>query len=257
MQSGAIIEVRDLTAQYGAEKILDDVSFDIVKGEILVILGPSGCGKTTLLRHLIGLNRPAAGSVRIEGIDITRCTEAEFHTALRKIGVLFQGSALFGSMTVAENIALPIIEYSGLPKNAINNLVLMKLCQFDLENYEAYLPSEISGGMKKRAGLARALALSPKILFLDEPTAGLDPIKSAEIDQLLLDINRTVGTTLVIVTHELESIFAIAGRVIMLDKEHRGIIAGGDPHYLKDHSQNRLVRRFLNRDTEPDAQHRM
>ena len=257
MQSGAIIEVRDLTAQYGAEKILDDVSFDIVKGEILVILGPSGCGKTTLLRHLIGLNRPAAGSVRIEGIDITNCTEAEFHTALRKIGVLFQGSALFGSMTVAENIALPIIEYSGLPKNAINNLVRMKLCQFDLENYEAYLPSEISGGMKKRAGLARALALSPKILFLDEPTAGLDPIKSAEIDQLLLDINRTVGTTLVIVTHELESIFAIAGRVIMLDKEHRGIIAEGDPHYLKDHSQNRLVRRFLNRDTEPDAQHRM
>ena len=257
MQNEAIIEVRNLVARYGDTTILDQVSFDILKGEILVILGPSGCGKTTLLRHLVGLNRPYAGTVRIEGIDITNCTEAEFHQALRKIGVLFQGSALFGSMTVAENVALPIIEYSGLPKKAINNLVRMKLCQFDLENYEAYLPSEISGGMKKRAGLARALALSPKILFLDEPTAGLDPIKSAEIDQLLLDINRAIGTTLVIVTHELESIFAIAGRVIMLDREYQGVIAEGDPHYLKDHSQIPLVRRFLNRDTEPNNQDRV
>ena len=203
------------------------------------------------------MNRPYAGTVRIEGVDITSCSEADFHKALRKIGVLFQGSALFGSMTVAENVALPIIEYSGLPKKAINNLVRMKLCQFDLENYEAYLPSEISGGMKKRAGLARALALSPKILFLDEPTAGLDPIKSVEIDQLLLNINRTIGTTLVIVTHELESIFAIAGRVIMLDKERQGIIAEGDPHYLKNHSQIPLVRRFLNRDTESNDQNRV
>jgi phospholipid/cholesterol/gamma-HCH transport system ATP-binding protein len=247
MPNQAIIEVRNLVARYGDEVILDHVNLDIIQGEILVILGPSGCGKTTLLRHLVGLNQPYEGTVRIEGVDIANCTETEFHQALRKLGVLFQSSALFGSMTLAENIALPIIEYSGLPRKAINNLVRMKLCQFDLENYEAYLPSEISGGMKKRAGLARALALSPKILFLDEPTAGLDPIKSAEIDQLLLDINRTIGTTLVIITHELESIFAVAGRVIMLDQDNQGIIADGDPHYLKDHSQNQLVRRFLNR----------
>jgi len=257
MQNPAIIEVRNLVARYGDEVILDQVNLDILEGEILVILGPSGCGKTTLLRHLVGLNQPYEGTVRIEGIDITDCTESEFHQALRKLGVLFQSSALFGSMTLAENIALPIVEYSGLPRNAINNLVRMKLCQFDLENYEAYLPSEISGGMKKRAGLARALALSPKILFLDEPTAGLDPIKSAEIDQLLLDINRAVGTTLVIITHELESIFAVAGRVIMLDKGNQGIIADGDPRYLKDHSRNPLVRRFLNRTAGSNTENRI
>lgn len=257
MAPATIIEVKNLVARYGEEVILDNISFQILEGEILVILGPSGCGKTTLLRHLIGLNSPYSGQVLIEGVDITTCDEVAFHQALRKVGVLFQSSALFGSMTIAENVALPIIEYSGLPRKAIRNLVRMKLCQFELEQYDAYLPSEISGGMKKRAGLARALALSPRILFLDEPTAGLDPIKSAEIDQLLLNINRAIGTTLVIITHELESIFSVASRVIMLDKAHRGIIADGDPHYLKDHSQNALVRRFLNRDARPQAENRM
>jgi phospholipid/cholesterol/gamma-HCH transport system ATP-binding protein len=257
MAQSAIIAVKDLVARYGDEVILDNISFEILEGEILVILGPSGCGKTTLLRHLIGLNTPFAGQILIEGVDITTCDEKAFHQALRKVGVLFQSSALFGSMTLAENVALPIVEYSGLPRRAVSNLVRMKLCQFELEKYDSYLPSEISGGMKKRAGLARALALSPKILFLDEPTAGLDPIKSAEIDQLLLNINRAVGTTLVIITHELESIFSVASRVIMLDKGHRGIIADGDPRFLKDNSQNSLVRRFLNRDARPQTDNRM
>ena len=170
------------------------------------------------------------------------------------IAVLFQGTALLGSMTVAENIALSISEYTELPKTSIDNLVRMKLCMVDLGGYENYFPSELSGGMKKRAGLARALALNPKILFLDEPSAGLDPVLSAEIDELISQINKTVGTTIIIVTHELESIFAVANRVIMLDKRSKGIIAEGNPLHLKENSQNRYVRQFFNRKSTPDVQ---
>ncbi|MBA3018153.1 MAG: ATP-binding cassette domain-containing protein [Proteobacteria bacterium] len=246
MKKQAIINVKNLVARYGDDLILKDISFDVFEGEILVVLGSSGCGKSTLLRHMIGLDRPFSGNIMIEGEDITSSDDSHFN-ALKKIGVLFQSSALFGSMTVAENIALPIQEYSGLSKSSIANLVRMKLCMVNLDGYENYLPSEISGGMKKRAGLARALALNPKILFLDEPTAGLDPVSSAEIDELILLINKSIGATIVIVTHALDSILNIAQRIIMLDKKTKSIIAEGDPRYLKDNSQNVSVRQFFNR----------
>ena len=246
MKKQAIINVKNLVARYGDDLILKDISFDVFEGEILVVLGSSGCGKSTLLRHMIGLNKPFSGNIMIEGEDITSSYGSYFN-ALKKIGILFQSSALFGSMTVAENIALPIQEYSGLSKSSIANLVRMKLCMVNLGGYENYLPSEISVGMKKRAGLARALALNPKILFLDEPTAGLDPVSSAEIDELILLINKSIGTTIVIVTHALDSILNVAQRIIMLDKKTKSIIAEGDPRYLKDNSQNVSVRQFFNR----------
>ena len=246
----AIIQTRDLVARYGEDVILDRISFDVYEGEIFVVLGGSGCGKSTLLKHLIGLLQPHSGQIIIDGDDISNCDEATFQKILRKIGVLYQGGALFGSMTLAENVALPIREYTDLPQESVDTLVKMKLSLVDLDGYEGYLPSEISGGMKKRAGLARAMALNPKILFFDEPSAGLDPVTSAEIDSLIIHLNRSLGTTMVIVTHELQSILAVAHRVIMLDKRTRGIIAEGDPKYLRDHSQNRFVSHFFNRQPE-------
>ncbi len=251
MKKTALIQIKNLCAGYKDDIILDNVSFDIFKGEILGILGGSGCGKSTLLRHMIGLEKAFSGKIIIDAQDITTCSESKFGAILRKIGVLFQGSALIGSMTIGENVALPIAEHSNLPKDTISDLVKMKLAMVDLAGYENHLPSEISGGMKKRAGLARALALTPKILFLDEPSAGLDPVTSAEIDELILHINRTTGTTMVIVTHELESIFNVAKRVIMLDKNTRGIIADGDPAALKTQSKNPMVSRFFNRRPRP------
>lgn len=250
MDKEPIIRIQNMVARYGEDIILDNISFDIFKKEIFVILGPSGCGKSTLLRHMVGLDIAFSGIVSIDGVNIISCGEDTFHNTLRKIGILFQSSALFGSMTIAENVALPIEEYSDLPKSAIDNLVRMKLCMVNLGGYENYLPSEISGGMKKRAGLARALALNPGILFLDEPTSGLDPVSSAEIDELILNINKTIGTTMVIVTHELASIFSIAQRAIMLDKGTKGIIAEGNPRFLKDNSQNLSVRNFFSRQIE-------
>jgi phospholipid/cholesterol/gamma-HCH transport system ATP-binding protein len=252
IEKKAIVRVKNLVARYNEEVILENISLDVFKGEILVILGGSGCGKSTLLKHMVGLSKPHAGQVLIDDIDITACEDSVFQSTLKKIGVLFQGAALFGSMTLAENVALPISEHSRLPKSSINNIVRMKLCMVDLGGYESYLPSELSGGMKKRAGLARALALNPKILFLDEPTAGLDPVISAEIDELIIRLNKSIGTTMVIVTHELDSIFSVAQRVIMLDKVTKGIIAEGDPLFLKEHSQNKFVRQFFNRNAKPE-----
>jgi len=248
METQGIIRVRDLIGGYGDSVIINRVSFDVYEGEIFVILGGSGCGKSTLLKHLIGLIPPMSGKVLIDGDDISNCDEALFQEVLHKIGVLYQSAALFGSMTLAENIALPIQDYTDLPREAVDTLVKMKLNLVDLEGYENHLPSEISGGMKKRAGLARAMALNPKILFFDEPSAGLDPVTSAGLDNLIIHLNRSLGTTMVIVTHELESIFAVAHRVIMLDKKTKGIIAEGDPRYLRDHSQNAFVRQFFNRE---------
>ena len=250
MQKKVLITVNDLVAKYGEHLILDHVSFDVYQGEILFILGGSGCGKTTLIRHMMGLANPTSGRVIIDGVDITRCSDEDFQKTLRKIGILFQGSALFGSMSLAENVALPIEEYSGLPQNVINDMVRMKLCRVDLSGFENYRPHELSGGMKKRAGLARALALNPDILFLDEPTAGLDPVTAAEIDALISHINENNGTTIIVVTHELSSIYGLAKRVIMLDKNKKGIIDEGDPHFLRDHSDHPSVRRFFNRQPE-------
>ncbi|MBA3028065.1 MAG: ATP-binding cassette domain-containing protein [Desulfobacteraceae bacterium] len=246
MSPNVIIEVKKLSAGYGEKTILENIDFHVTQGEVFVILGGSGCGKSTLLRQIIGLESPFSGHVLIKGIDITSCSEAEFHAYLKTIGVLFQSSGLLGSMSLFDNIALPILEYSSLSKKAVEKIVRLKLKQVDLEGFENHLPSQLSGGMKKRAGLARALALSPDILFLDEPSAGLDPITTAEIDELILRINRSVGTTIVIVTHELDSIFRIAQRVIMLDKETKGIIAQGNPAVLKETHENPLVRKFFN-----------
>ena len=247
MGAEILITVEHLVVRYGSQLILDKVGFNVYKGEILFILGGSGCGKTTLIRQMMGLDRPASGNIVIDGVDITTCGDKAFEETRRKIGILFQGSALFGSMTLAENVALPVREYARLSENAVNDLVRMKLCRVDLAGFEDYFPHELSGGMKKRAGLARALALNPKILFLDEPTAGLDPVTAAEIDELILSINRHNRTTIIIVTHELPSIFGLAKRIIMLDKNIKGIIAEGDPRYLRDNSQNKFVRQFFNR----------
>ena len=203
---------------------------------------------------MTGLLTPSSGSVRIDGIDITSCDDRTLHDILKKIGILFQSSALLGSMTVAENIALPVGKYSLLPQSSVDMLVHLKLRTVDLVGFEDYFPSQLSGGMKKRAGLARALVLNPKILFLDEPTAGLDPVISSEIDDLILQINKSIGTTIVIVTHDLDTIFSVAGRIIMLDKKTKSIIAEGDPRYIKEHNPDPSVRQFFNRNAKMENQ---
>ena len=249
----AIIRVKDLVGRYGEVVILEDISFNVYEGEVFVILGGSGCGKSTLMKHIIGLIQPYSGEVTIDGDEISKGDEATLQRVFRKIGVLYQSSALLGSMTLAENVALPIKEYTDLPEESIDSMVKMKLKLVNLDGYENHLPSELSGGMRKRAGLARAMALNPKILFFDEPSAGLDPVTSAELDELIIHLNKAFGTTMVIVTHELQSIFAVAHRVIVLDKRTRGIIAEGDPKYLRDYSQNRFVKQFFNPRTDQKA----
>jgi phospholipid/cholesterol/gamma-HCH transport system ATP-binding protein len=246
-----VIQVRDLTIGFDNLPILENINFDVYPGEIFVILGGSGCGKSTLLKHLIGLQEPISGQISINGTDLTSGAGSKLQKVLRQCGILFQGGALFSSMSVAENVALPLREYSGLPDENIDILVRMKLKLVQLSGFENHLPAELSGGMKKRVGLARAMALNPAILFCDEPSAGLDPITSAEMDRMLLDINNNLGTTMIIVTHELSSIFNIADRVIMLDKNIKGVVAEGDPHYLRDHSLNSYVQRFFTRKPEP------
>jgi phospholipid/cholesterol/gamma-HCH transport system ATP-binding protein len=246
MTDAPLVEVRNLTVRYGESLILSDISFSVNAGERFVVVGGSGSGKSTLMRHMIGLEAPEKGGITIGGTDITRCPDADFRRVLRKFGVLFQGSALLGSMTIGENVALPIIEFTHLPRVAIANMVRMKLSLVGLECYEDYLPSEISGGMRKRAGLARAMALNPEILFLDEPSAGLDPVTASEIDDLIRHINESLGTTLIIVTHELESIFNLGQRLIMLDKATKRILAEGSPAGLRDESSDQRVRRFFN-----------
>ncbi|MEJ2222079.1 MAG: ATP-binding cassette domain-containing protein [Desulfobacterales bacterium] len=240
MNKKAIIQVKN-------DIILDRISFDVYESEIFAVLGGSGSGKSTLLKNLLGLHRPASGTILIDGDDISECDQDDLQQILRKIGVLYQSAALFGSMTVAENVALPIFEYTDLHREYVDHLVKMKLNLVNLDGYQNHLPSELSGGMKKRAGLARAMALNPKILFFDEPSAGLDPVTSAELDKLIIHLNQSLGTTMVIITHELESIFAVANRVIMLHKSTRGIIADGDPKYLRDQSRNPFVKQFFNR----------
>jgi phospholipid/cholesterol/gamma-HCH transport system ATP-binding protein len=242
-----IIVVDGLTARFGDNTVFERVSFQVNRGEILVILGGSGCGKSTLLKHLIGLYPPTAGRVLLNGIDIMTDDESKLHSLKTGIGVLFQSGALFGSMTLAENIGLTLQEFTDLDEETIDLIVKMKLDLVNLAGYENHLPEEISGGMAKRAGLARAMALDPAVLFFDEPSAGLDPVTAAELDILIKSLNAGMGTTMVVVTHELESIFAIAHRVIMLDKSARGIIAEGDPRDLKENSPDPRVKNFFNR----------
>lgn len=242
-----VIRVEHLVAKYGDNTILSDVSCEVQRGEVFVCVGTSGCGKTTLMRHMLGLRRPTSGKVFVDGDDLTASDEDGLRRIQRKLGVTFQGGALFGSLSLGENVALPLQEYTTLPREAIDLLVRIKLSMVNLGGFENFLISELSGGMKKRAALARAMALDPAILFFDEPSAGLDPVTSADLDELIRQINRSLGTTMVVVTHELDSIFTIADRVIMLDGETKGIIAEGGAKELRDHSADPRVHAFFNR----------
>ncbi|HTJ77994.1 MAG TPA: ATP-binding cassette domain-containing protein [Rariglobus sp.] len=241
------IDVTGLDCGYDGNVLLHDLNFTVGCGEIFFIIGGSGCGKSTLLRHMIGLNRPMAGQVRFSGELFSDADPAGQRALLKTFGVLYQGGALWSSLTLRQNVGLPLEEYTTLSRAERNEIVVMKLAQVGLSGYEDYYPSEISGGMKKRAGLARALALDPDIVFFDEPSAGLDPLSSRSLDELILSIRDTLGTTCVIVSHELASIFSIANRVIMLDKEARGIIADGDPRVLAREGPDPRVRTFLTR----------
>lgn len=242
-----VVQVEHVTAGYN-RPILDDVTFTVREGEIFVILGGSGCGKSTILKHLIGLNPPLAGDIRLMGDRIWSEDAAERARALRHFGVTYQSGALFGSMTLLENVCLPLEVFTDLPRDARTLLAEMKLSQVGLKDYASYFPADISGGMKKRAAIARALALEPKILFLDEPSAGLDPVTSADLDHLISRMRDTQGVTVVMVTHELASIFAIADRCIMVDREAHGMIAEGSPKALRDNPPSDQVRRFFNRE---------
>ncbi|MBP7051218.1 MAG: ATP-binding cassette domain-containing protein [Phycisphaerae bacterium] len=250
MSDEPIIQVRNLTAGYGSTVILKDINFDVQAGEVFTILGGSGSGKSTLLKHMIGLQQPLDGSIMIDGTDIATAEGDEQLAVLRKIGVAYQSGALFGSMTILSNIALVLEEFTDLPRDAIGVIAQMKLKAVGLQAAAYKMPAELSGGMRKRAAIARALALDPKILFLDEPSAGLDPITSAQLDELVLELSRSLGVTFVIVTHELPSIFAVADRAIMVDRETQTIIASGRPQELRDKSENPKVRQFFRRRQE-------
>ena len=237
-----IIEIQNLVASYNDDIVLDDLSFNVYPGEIFMVIGGSGCGKTTLLNHIIGLLTPFSGNILLDGKDLSRATDTERLSILRKIGVLYQSGALFGSMNLLQNVALPLEELTELSPDAILEIAHNNLKMVGLENFYNYMPAQISGGMQKRAAIARAMVLDPKILFLDEPTSGLDPINSSEIDQLVVDLSGILGITFVIVSHDLASIYKIASRVILLYKGK--IIAEGHPQELR-HSRDPLVKKFF------------
>ena len=254
--TGPAIQVQHLVARYEERTILNDVNFEVRCGERFFIVGGSGCGKTTLLRHIIGLNRPASGRVLINGEDIAGADEDQLRRIQLNFGMLFQSGALFGSLTLGENIALLLEEYTSLPPETIQLLVRIKLNMVKLGGFEDFMIAELSGGMKKRAGLARAVALDPSILFFDEPSAGLDPVTSAGLDELIIQVNRSLGTTIVVVSHELASIFTVADRLIMLDGEAKGIIAEGKPQQLRDTHPDPRVHAFFNRQPGTTAHRR-
>src|SRR2546429_1073641 len=249
-ESQAMISLRNLRVSYGEREILHGISFDVLQGETLVILGGSGSGKSTLLRTLVGLEQPSAGDIWIKGRNIATISAAELDEIRKKIGMSFQGGALFGSMTVGENVALPLREHTKLENSTIEIMLRLKLEQVGLQGFEHYMPSQLSGGMKKRAAVARALAMDPEILFFDEPSAGLDPIIAAGIDQLILELKKAFHMTIIVVTHELASAFLIADRMVLIDKGN--VVAIGPAEEMRSSTHPR-VRQFLDRVAEPEV----
>ena len=247
------ITVRGLTMAFGDFVVMHDLDFTVKRGSIFFIMGGSGCGKSTLLRHMIGLNEPAKGEVLYDDVNFTTASPEEREQMRRRFGVLYQSGALWSSMTLAENVGLPLGEFTRLSPEEIDEVAALKLALVGLRGFEDYFPSEISGGMQKRAGLARAMALDPDILFLDEPSAGLDPITSRLLDQLIVGVRDSLGATIVIVSHELASILSIGDDSIFLDTETRTLGARGKPSELLEHTDNDNVRRFLTRTAEDDA----
>ena len=250
LQAEAMISVRNLRVSYGQQEILHGISFDVMRGETLVILGGSGSGKSTLLRTLVGLEKPSSGEIWLRGRNIAALSNAEMDEIRKKIGMSFQGGALFGSMTVGENVALPLREHTKLEESTIEIILRLKLDQVGLSGFENYMPSQLSGGMKKRAAVARALAMDPEILFFDEPSAGLDPIIAAGVDQLILELKKAFHMTIIVVTHELASAFLIADRMVLIDKGN--VIAIGPTETMRASTQPR-VRQFLDRIAEPEV----
>ena len=249
-QSEAMISLRNLRVSYGEREILHGIGFDVMRGETMVILGGSGSGKSTLLRTLVGLERPSSGEIWLKGKNIAAISSGEMDEIRKKIGMSFQGGALFGSMTVGENVALPLREHTKLEDSTIEIIVRLKLDQVGLSGFESYMPSQLSGGMKKRAAVARALAMDPEILFFDEPSAGLDPIIAAGVDELILDLKRAFHMTIIVVTHELASAFLIADRMVLIDKGN--VVAIGTTEEMRA-SMHPRVRQFLDRIAEREV----
>ena len=249
-ESETYIEINDLTMAYGDRIIQENLKFNINQGDIFIIMGGSGCGKSTLLRHLIGLIEPARGNVLYSSVNFWDAEEDERNRIMRNLGVLYQSGALWSSMTLAENVALPLEEYTNLSPARIRESVSMKLSLVGLAGFEEFYPSEISGGMQKRAGLARAMALDPEILFFDEPSAGLDPISARRLDELIIELRESLGSTVVVVTHELASIFAIGSNSVFLDVAQRTMTATGNPKKLLAETQDPALRTFLTRGEE-------
>lgn len=244
------IEVRSLTMRHGPLTVMDALEFTVARGEVFVIMGGSGSGKSTLLKHLIGLQTPAEGTILVDGEDFQRADAAGRSRFHRRMGVLYQHGALWSGLTLAENVALPLEAFTALDRGAIADLVALKLALVGLRGFEAFYPSAISGGMRKRAALARAIALDPALLFFDEPSSGLDPISASRLDDLILELNASFGTTIVVVSHDLASIFRIADRALFLDITTKTMSALGDPVALRDDPPNEEVRRFLTRTSE-------